>query len=265
MDRQITLRDLSLQQKELIKPEERVDYLLREKRYIIQNPHYFPFSLDAVLLADFTRLPKGKKVKILDFCCGGGIIPLLLSARTAACIEGVELQAEIAEMAQRSVCLNQLEDQVMIYQGDLKEIPILSPAYDVITCNPPFFTLDEAHSLHANPYHAIARHELALTLNEWVSKASSLLKYKGRLFVVYRPNRLDDLMETLLDYQFAIHRLRFVYPKIGVNANSVLVEAINRGGRQGVRIEPGLVVHESDGSYSKAMQAIYYGVGSNDE
>lgn len=250
---------LSPEMTRLIKSEERVDFLLREQRYIIQNPAYFPFSLDAVLLADFVRLSPKKDLKIMDFCTGGGIIPALLSYRTTSKIVGIELQAEIAEMAQRTVQLNGLGDQIQIIQGDVRTYNEPIPNYDLITCNPPFFSLQEAPDLHRNPYHAIARHELELNLNQWVQKADRLLKQKGRLYIVYRPNRLDDLMESLLTHHFAVHRMKFVYPKEGANANIVLIEAVARGGRQGVRIEPGLIVHDEEGNYSAQMQAIYYG------
>ncbi|MGX7109113.1 tRNA1(Val) (adenine(37)-N6)-methyltransferase [Facklamia miroungae] len=254
-----TMPKLSPEQMKLLKDGERVDFLVRENRYIIQNSKFFPFSVDAVLLASFATFNQRSQLKIMDFCTGGGIIPLLLSHRTKVKIQAIEIQAEIADMAKRSVQLNRLEDQIEIIQGDLRQLKVTNQFLDVITCNPPYFTRNEAAELHSNPYHAIARHEIHLTLDQWVKKASQLLKQKGKLFIVYRPNRLDDLMMSLLEHRFAIKRLCFVHPKKGENANSVLIEAIAQGGRQGVRVEPAIIVHQDDGSYTPLMQEIYYG------
>lgn len=250
---------LTNEQIALIKAEERVDYLFREEKYIIQSPYFFPFSMDAILLADFVVFPRRRNLKVIDFCCGGGIIPLLLSNRTDQKIVGIEYQADIVDMAQRSVKLNDLQGQLEIIQGDINDLKKPELLYDVVTCNPPFFTVNESFQLRELDSHAIARHEVKLSLKQWVSKAALVLREKGKLFIVYRPNRLDDLIETLMAHQFAVNRLQFVHPKSDLNANMVLVEAIYRGGRQGVKVEPSLVVHHADGSYTDAMKGIYFG------
>src|SRR5690625_4321113 len=92
--------------------DERFDYLLADKSMkIIQSPTAFSFSLDAVLLAHFVRVPI-KKGAILDLCTGNGVIPLLLSKRTRATITGVEIQERIFNMAKRNVVLNDLKNQL---------------------------------------------------------------------------------------------------------------------------------------------------------
>ena len=63
---------------ELLKEDERIDQLYSQDVQIIQNPHYFAFSLDAVLLADFVRPNRKKKAKIVDLCAGNGAIGLFL-------------------------------------------------------------------------------------------------------------------------------------------------------------------------------------------
>src|SRR5690625_4906946 len=121
--------------------DERLDYLLADDSMeIIQSPSVFSFSLDAVLLANFTYVPM-KRGKILDLCTGNGVIPLLLSRRTNAHITGVEIQKRLIDMAKRSVQLNDLGKHVSLEHGDLKEMqPILGQStFDVITCNPPYF------------------------------------------------------------------------------------------------------------------------------
>ena len=92
---------------------ERLDDLQRDGLMLIQNPKWFCFGMDAVLLSSFAYVPEGKKV--LDLGCGNGIIPILLSAKTQAeHIEGLEIQTDIADMARRSVEYNKLDSRVHI-------------------------------------------------------------------------------------------------------------------------------------------------------
>lgn len=244
---------------QLVRQGERVDTFIRENLQIIQSPHYFAFSVDAILLADFACVPRRATGRIVDFCTGSGAIPLLLSQRTKATIEGIEVQPDLVDMAQRSVALNQLEHRIKIIEANLNDMPRPKHLYDVVTCNPPYFSVENKQIQHHLTSHAIARHEVLLTLEQWVGKAQIYLKDKGKLFCVYRPDRLDDLMETLLRYHFSVHRIRFAHPKANHAAKVVLVEAIYRGGRQGVKIEPPIIIYSDDNTYTAEMQAIYYG------
>lgn len=247
-------------QSQLVHSNERVDSFLGGKLGIIQSPDYFTLSVDALLLADFIKLPKRKQFKYLDFCSGNGVIPLVLAHRTEAPLQGIELQAPLVDMARRSAQWNGLEDQVSFIQGDINEIEYVpGELYDIISCNPPYFLVDDTDSTHQLTSHALARHELTLTLEQWVKKASQIMRQKGKLFIVHRPSRLDDLLETLLKYQFSVNRIRFIHPKADLDANGVLIEAIYRGGRRGVRIEPPVIVHEDNGEYTEELKAIYNG------
>ena len=57
--------------------------------------------------------------KLLILCAGNGAIPLFLSARTNAEIIAVELQERLADMAERSVGYNQLENRITIVNDDV--------------------------------------------------------------------------------------------------------------------------------------------------
>ena len=97
---------------------ERVDDLLTQNLHIIQSPEVFSFSMDAVLLGRFASVPA--RGRVLDLCTGNGVIPLLLSTRTKATIEGVEIQERLAGMAERSIAMNNLQARIMIHHADLK-------------------------------------------------------------------------------------------------------------------------------------------------
>lgn len=132
-----------------LKPGERLDDLQRNGYRIIQDPGRFCFGMDAVLLAGFAKVKPGERV--VDLGTGTGIIPILLEARTkGASFTGLEIQAESADMARRSVLLNDLQDRVHIVDGDIKEaVQIFGAAScHVVTSNPPYMT--EHHGLQ-NP------------------------------------------------------------------------------------------------------------------
>ena len=122
----------------ILKEKERIDDLQRNGYRIIQHPEKFCFGMDAVLLSGFASAHRGDQV--LDLCTGTGIIPILMEAKTeAAHLTGLEIQAESADMARRSVQLNGLEEKIDIVTGDVKEAgsKFSSASFDVITCNPP--------------------------------------------------------------------------------------------------------------------------------
>lgn len=244
---------------DLLRPGERIDLLIREDLKIIQSKEFFSFSLDAILLADFIELPSNKPFRYIDFCSGNGVIPFLLSARTNQELEGIEIQAQLVDMARRSAKLNNLEDRLTFINGDLREFKPEKFGYDIVSCNPPYFLVENSASSRKLTSHAIARHEITLTLEDWVGKARSIMKQKGKLYIVYRPERLDDLFECLLANNFSVNKLKFIYPKKGKASNMVLVEAIYSGGRQGVKVLEPLYVHGEDSEYTEEVRKIYFG------
>ena len=244
---------------EWLKDDERLDYLLAEDLRIIQSPSVFSFSLDAVLLSRFTYVPI-KRGKMVDLCTGNGAIPLFLSARTSAEIIGIELQERLADMATRSVAYNKLSEQVTIRLGDVKGIAtqIGWEKYDVVTCNPPYFPAHEASERNLKEHLAIARHEIHLTLEEAVISASELLKQGGKAAFVHRPGRLLDIVTAMRANRLEPKRIRFVYPKEGKEANTLLIEAI-KDGKPDLKILPPLYVYGADGQYTEEVKEMLYG------
>ncbi|GIO24260.1 tRNA1(Val) (adenine(37)-N6)-methyltransferase [Oceanobacillus sp. J11TS1] len=240
--------------------DERLDYLLADETMkIIQSPTAFAFSLDAVLLAHFSSIPK-KRGKILDLCTGNGVIPLLLSKKTNAEIIGVEIQERIFQMAERNVTLNGLENQLRIIHGDLKEMhtTLDQSSFDMITCNPPYFKTPSATEHNQNEYLTIARHELYCTLEDVVKACKRYVRPGGKVAMVHRPGRLVDIMEQFRRYRIEPKRVQFVYPKQGKEANMLLIEGI-RDGKPDVKILPPFYIYEQDGTYTKQAEEVIYG------
>lgn len=237
-------------------PDERIDDLQRNGYQIIQNPGKFCFGMDAVFLSGFARIKPGETV--LDLGTGTGIIPILLAAKSeGAHFTGLELQADSADMARRSVLLNGLNGKIDIVEGDIKEADRLFKAasFDVITTNPPYMTGE--HGL-VNPQlpKAIARHELMCTLEDVVRMSGKLLRPGGRLYMVHRPFRLAELMSTLVSHRLEPKRMRLVHPFVDKESNMVLIEA-RRGGKARLSVEPPLIVFERPGVYTEEVKRDY--------
>lgn len=240
--------------------DERLDYLLADETMkIIQSPTAFAFSLDAVLLAHFSAIPK-KRGKILDLCTGNGVIPLLLSKRTSAEIIGVEIQQRIFHMAQRNVTLNDLNHQLRMIHGDLKEMQTTldQSSFDMVTVNPPYFKTPSATEHNQNEYLTIARHELYCSLEDVVKACKLYVRPGGKVAMVHRPGRLVDIIEQFRKYRIEPKRIQFVYPKQGKEANMLLIEGI-RDGKADVKILPPFYIYEQDGSYTKQAEEVIYG------
>ena len=237
-------------------PHERLDDLQRSNLKIIQDPSRFCFGMDAVLLSGFTRVKAGELA--LDIGTGTGIIPLLLSAKTSGRhYTGLEIQPYMADMAARSVAYNHLEDRIDIVCGDVRESAKYwsGAAWDVITCNPPY--MNEKHGLH-NPDDAlaIARHEICCTLEDVVRESARMLKSRGRLYMVHRPHRLIDIIDTMRRYRLEPKTMQMVHPFADKEANMVLIEAVKDGGAYLHTLAP-IIVYESAGVYAKQIRDIY--------
>lgn len=240
--------------------DERIDYLLHdEKMKIIQSPTVFSYSLDAVLLANFAYMPVNKG-NILDLCTGNGAVPLLLSQRTKGQLVGLEIQERLAEMAKRSVAFNDLTDRITIVEGDLtkRQATLQQSFYDVVTCNPPYFSTKHVTQHNVNEHLTIARHEVLCTLSEVVAACKLYVKPGGKVAMVHRPERLIDLLTLFREHAIEPKRMQLVYPKHHKEANMLLLEGV-RDGKTGLKVLPPLYIYTENGEYTKEARSIIYG------
>ena len=164
--------------------QEVINYLLAHNDLkIIQRKDMFNFSLDTVLLSQFCTINKDVR-NIVDFGTNNAAIPLLLSKRTPKKITGIEIQEEAVELAKRNVQMNDLEEQIEIIHGDIKEVVKNLPKAQLIVCNPPFFKVGEDSNLNENEYLTIARHEVKIDLEGIISSAAYLLNIKRYFLVI---------------------------------------------------------------------------------
>ena len=240
-----------------IKESERLDEIGFGGLKLIQKPQDFCYGVDAVLLADFAANTAKKKSAIIDLGTGTGIVPVILSHKTAAArICGVEIQADSYERAIRNVKLNGLEDRVDMLCCNVKDIDrSLKGCFDTVTSNPPYMEMGNAlvNGLTAK---TIARHEVYARLEDFIAAAAFLLEERGELFMVHRPSRLADIMYYARKHRLEPKTMRFVCPKSGQAANIVLIHCIKNAGRE-LKLLPELYVYNGDGTYTDEIQRIY--------
>lgn len=248
--------DCTAQMSVRLKENERLDELQRNGYRIIQNPEKFCFGMDAVLLTGFAHA--GSDDTLLDMGTGTGIIPILMEAKYhCSHLTGLEIQADSADMASRSVALNGLSDKIDIVTGDIREAGSIfkSASFDCITCNPPYM-IGKHGIANAEAPKAIARHEILCTFEDVAVQTAKLLKPGGHFFLVHRPFRLAEIMVTLVRCRLEPKRMRLVYPYADREPNMVLLEAV-RGGRPRMTVEKPLIIFKEPGVYTPEIREVY--------
>lgn len=228
---------------------ERINDILGYKnRKIYQDDNFFSFSLDSVILANYSTIRKSDK-NILDLCSGNGVVPLIMSLRTDKKIIGVEIQEDLVKLANKSIKYNKLDKQINMICSDIKEFITKDryDSYDLITCNPPYFNNYDRVNLSYEK--KIARHEILINLEEVISISSKLLKNGGNLSLVHRPERLVEIISLFNNYNIGISRIKFIYDKIDKPAVSILVEG-RKNRKCSLKIDKPLIIKNSDGSYT---------------
>ena len=236
--------------------DETVEDLGLKGLQLIQKKTGFRFGTDAVLLSWFTRLKDRESV--LDLCTGSGILPVLFAGKSRSSrITGVELQEPYAEMAARSVALNDLEERVRIFPGDVRDLGFLRSLghFDVVTANPPY-KRQGTGLLNPADDKMIARHEITLDLEGLIRGASLVLGHKGRFCLVHRPERLLDIFDLMRKHDLEPKRIRMVAPVGGKAPNMVLVEGL-KFQKPYLKWEPQLEIYQADGSRSREVEEIY--------
>lgn len=239
---------------DLLRPHERLDDLVLDGMKLIQRDDQFCFSIDTVLLAHFGPVLRGPA---LDLGTGTAAIPLILTARGATDVTGVELNPVMADIARRNAALNRRDDRIRIVEGDYRRIKEWSPSgyYSVVYANPPYREKSRGAYSEADGIRR-ARHEETATLDDVMEAVKYALKYRGRFRMVHITERLTDILESMRRHDVEPKALQMIHGRPDKKANLFLVEGV-RGGSAGLDVLPPLIVHEADGSYSRAVLDMY--------
>lgn len=224
---------------------------------IYQDTDFFHFSLDSILLPNFVTL-NPRCQSILDIGTGNAVIPLILTTKTKAKICGVEIQKTSYDLAEKSVKLNKLSNQISIVLDDIKHYAEIqeSDIYDVITCNPPYFPISDCSRINSLNGKALARHELSLQLEDILKISRKLLKNNGIFAMVHRPDRLVEILLCMKNYNIEPKKIQLIYPKVGKEANILLIEG-RKNGKPGLKILDPIYAHNQNGSYTEQIMKYF--------
>lgn len=237
-------------------PDEVVESLQCDGMSVIQKKNGFKFGTDSVLLSDFATVKKGNR--IADLGTGSGILCFLMASRHSdTSYVGIEIQDDIAEMANRSVKMNDMSDRIEIKCTDMtKAYEIFGHnAFDAVVCNPPYGKVGGT-LMNPSDTKQIARHETECNIDDVVSSAAKLVHSGGRLSVVFPAPRAFELMFSMRMHHFEPKRIRTVHTVFGKEPKLVLIEAIKDGGSM-LQWLPPLFLRDENGDPTDEYNRIY--------
>ena len=219
-------------------------------------------SMDTVLLAAWVRR-RARRPRFLELGSASGAVAMMLALRFPPPFHvlGLEIQPELAELAERNRMENDLQDRVSFLCGDLRDTSLLPrESFDGIVVNPPYETAGRGR-VSPVASRAIARQGAAgeaacCTLEDVASAGARLLKGDGRLFAVFRTDRMASLMGAMGARGLTSKRVRMIHPRPGAASNLFLIECA-KGGGEGLTVEPPLFVLGPDGAYTPELLSAY--------
>jgi len=223
---------------------------------VMQSRAGYRFSIDSVLLA-FHAAPRPGD-RCVDLGTGCGIISLIMAVREFDIrIFAVELQTELAGLAEANVRENQMADRIQVMHTDmrlLKPNMIGGPA-DLIVCNPPY---RRPGSGRINPaqQRAVARHEIKVSLIDIIETARRMLRTAGRFAVIYSAERTTDIMACMRSEQIEPKSMRMVHSTRNSEAKLILIEGV-KGARPGLKVAPPLIIYDDSGDYTDEVKPMF--------
>lgn len=232
---------------------------LRKHDVIIRQPiHGYRFSLDALLLADFARLPV--EASVADLGTGSGVIPLVLArGHRDASFAAFEKDPDMAALACVNVRENAFDGRIEIIADDVLNIRTRFPvsSFDLVVSNPPFRS-PRCGKTSPHAGRKAARHETTAGLADFLAAAKYLVKPSGRIAFIYPPARLAEFVRCAAELKLALLRLRMVHGSVTTAAKMFLAE-LAKGSRGDLTVESPLIVYDDNGEYTAEAAAILGG------
>ncbi|SJZ55738.1 tRNA1(Val) (adenine(37)-N6)-methyltransferase [Mycoplasmopsis verecunda] len=234
--------------------------------YVYQDKSMFNYSVDTILLGNFIYLNK-KITNALEIGANNGALSIFVASRNPKLhIDAVEIQTKAAQLAERNIALNNMQNQISIINQDFNDYwkymsKTAQKKYQIIFCNPPFYPYDKSKvKKNISQEKLIATHEIHLNLEQLIKGCSKIIEQKGFLTLVLPVERLVDTFEYLRKYKFEPKRIQFILPRVNDKPKFALIEARYQSG-WGVHFLPNLYLHDSNDkdnhSYLPEIKELY--------
>jgi tRNA1Val (adenine37-N6)-methyltransferase len=237
-------------------PELTLDSFLNGKLKIRQSKSGYRFSIDAILLANHVDPKPGHRV--VDIGTGCGIISLILAYRHPGIrIFGIEIQKELADIAMMNTADNNMLDRIRIFNFDAKKIcpSLTSGCVDAVVCNPPHRETGSGR-INPNGQLAIARHEIAMTVDDLLKAADRMLCRGGKFWAIYPTRRMICILNRMRSLKIEPKKLCMIHSTSGANAIRCLIEGV-KGGKPGVTVLPPLMIYNKNGTYTEKVKKMF--------
>jgi len=232
------------------------DTFFNGKVTVKQDRVGYRFSIDAVILAHCVRPKPGERV--VDLGTGCGIVPLIVGFRYPEIqMLGVEIQKELADIADTNVKDNGMEGNIRIFCRDIRNIQptMFQGPVDIVVSNPPFHKAASGR-INPNRQRAVARHEIKVTLLDVLKAAGDLLKIAGLFVLVYTPERLPELVQHMRSCRIEPKNVRFIHSREKSKSKLMLVEGV-KNGKSGLKVGPPIIIYNEDGTYTEEVEAMF--------
>ena len=223
--------------------DERLDKV-NENISIIQKKNGLTFGSDTYLLSAFIK--EQRYGHAADLGSGTGIAALLCAARKKfSHIYAVEIQDSFYDLIKRNSEINGFGDTITAINKDIRYIKSedVGGELDAVFSNPPYMKINSGKRNVADEKY-IARHEVFGGIHDFCAAASRLLKFGGKFYCVYRPDRLSELMSAMCDSRLEPKRMTFVYPDTDSIPSAVLIEA-KKGAAPALCVTKPLIIYKS--------------------
>jgi len=233
------------------------DRFLNGHLKISQSRQGYRFSIDAVILA-FHAVPAKSDARILDMGTGCGIMPLIIAHRHESVhITGVEIQAELAELARQNVSANGFQPRITIIKKDVSKMRShdIGPPVDMVITNPPYRKPGSGRVNHQDQ-RALARHEITVSLDGLIKAMRRFLATGGHGWIIYPVERLAELMAGMQAHNLEPKYLRLIHSRMDVEAKRCLLKIV-KAARPGLIAGPPLAIYDADGVYTEEVAAMF--------
>lgn len=241
----------------LLLPNEKIE-TVNENIKLISKTDGLTFGTDAYLLAAYAG--NAPSAHAVDLGSGTGILPLLLLAKNKVKkVTAVEIQKSFCDLILRNAVLNQMKDRLLVVERDLKQLPsdaLPAEIADMVLTNPPYMKADSGKANQSDAKF-IARHEVCGDIWDFCHAASSLLKYGGKFYCVYRPDRLADLFDAMRKHNLEPKRMTLVHATPHSIPSMALVEAKKGAAASLMLTRPLFLSEEKNGEQTEDAKRIY--------